>query len=124
MILNTKCYNEHMVKICKKHGAVSHFKRIDGTYRCGKCASEWVIASRRRKKEKLVEIFGGKCKLCGYNKYAGALDFHHIKPSTKSFALSVKGLVYAWENILKEARKCALLCKNCHTEVEAGITKL
>jgi len=65
-------------------------------FRCGKCASEWVIASRRRKKEKLVEMFGGKCKLCGYNKYAGALDFHHIKPSTKSFALSVKGLAYAW----------------------------
>ena len=113
-----------MIKRCKNHGNVYHFKRKDGSYRCGKCASEWVINSRIRKKEKLIKIFGGKCKICGYNKYVGALDFHHLNPKTKSFALSVKGLCYSWNTVKKEAEKCIILCKNCHTEVENGITKL
>ena len=113
-----------MKKICKKHGNVHHFKRNDGSYRCGKCASEWVINSRIRKKKELIKIFGGKCKICGYNKYVGALDFHHLNPETKSFALSVKGLCYSWDAVKREAKKCIILCKNCHTEVENGITKL
>ena len=113
-----------MEKLCKKHGRTEHFPRKDGTYRCGKCASAWVSTNRRNKKQRLVELHGGACILCGYNRYAGALDFHHKNPKTKKFALSVKGLSYAWEEIQKEAEKCVLLCKNCHAEVEAGIKKL
>jgi len=96
-------------------------KRSDGSFRYGKCASKWVINSRIKKKEKLVKIFGGKCMICGYKRYIGALDFHHINPSTKLFSLSVKGLCYSWDSILKEAKKCILLCKNCHTEIENNI---
>ncbi len=113
-----------IIKKCKKHGLTKHFDRKDGSWRCGKCASQWVIDSRRKKKINLVKIFGGKCVLCGYNQYVGALDFHHINQSEKVFSLSVKGLCYAWEDILKEAKKCALLCKNCHAEVEIGIRKI
>mgnify|MGYP001611560632 CR=1 FL=1 len=82
--------------------------------------------SKRSQKlrEMAKEYKGGKCILCGYNKYLGALDFHHLNAETKSFALSVKGLSYSWESLLAEANKCVLVCKNCHTEVEAGITKL
>ena len=113
-----------MIKTCKKHGAVSHFKRPDGAYRCGKCASSWVVDSRRNKKTKLIKLFGGKCKLCGYKKYNGSLDFHHLDPRTKSFSLSVKGLCYSWDSILEEAKKCVILCKNCHMEVESEISKI
>lgn len=69
-------------------------------------------------------MFGGRCVVCGYKKYAGALDFHHINPKTKNFALSVKGLSYSWARIVKEAQKCVLVCKNCHMEIEAHITSL
>lgn len=113
-----------MLKQCKKHGQVNHFKRPDGTFRCSKCASQWVTASRVGKKKRLVELFGGSCKVCGYNKYVGALDFHHLDPSKKSFALSVRGLCYSWTTVLAEAKKCVLLCKNCHTEVSNGIVVL
>lgn len=113
-----------MVKNCTKHGQTKHFLRSDGAFRCGKCASGWVINHRRRKKEKLVEMFGGKCVVCGYKKYAGALDFHHVDPKTKTFALSVKGLSYSWDSLVKEAKGCVLVCKNCHTEIESGITVL
>ena len=113
-----------MTKVCKLHGQTKHFPRPDGAFRCGKCASSWVIKNRRNKKAKLVEQFGGKCIVCGYKKYAGALDFHHTNPKAKEFALSVKGLSYSWDSLVKEAEKCVLVCKNCHTEIEAGITPL
>ncbi len=113
-----------MDKICKKHGLTYYFKRKDGSFRCSKCASFWVINNRRKKKDELVKLFGGKCILCGYNKYSGSLDFHHKNSKNKSFSLSVKGLSYSWDSILKESKKCVLLCKNCHTEVENKITKL
>lgn len=113
-----------MIKKCKKHGLAEHFERKDGSYRCGKCASDWVIKSRQNKKGKLVKLFGGKCIVCGYNKYAGALDFHHLDSANKKFSLSVKGLCYSWDTILNEAKKCVLLCKNCHTEVGAKIIDL
>lgn len=113
-----------MIKSCKTHGNTKHFLRPEGTYRCGKCASAWVIQHRQHKKARLVELFGGKCIVCGYKKYAGALDFHHTNPKEKEFALSVKGLSYSWDSLVKEARKCVLVCKNCHTEIEAGITRI
>jgi hypothetical protein len=113
-----------MEQKCKKHGVTFHFKRKDGSCRCGKCASEWVIRSRIEKKKKLVKLFGGKCRICGYNKYTGSLDFHHLNPKNKSFALSVRGLCYSWDTVAKEAKKCIILCKNCHAEVEGGIVKL
>ena len=62
--------------------------------------------------------------MCGYDKYVGALDFHHKDPKTKNFALSVQGLSYSWQNLLKEAQKCVLVCKNCHAELEAGVVAL
>ncbi len=111
------------MQTCKKHGLTKHFPRPDGSNRCGKCASSWVIKNRQEKKRKLVEQFGGKCQLCGYDKYFGALDFHHTNPKDKSFALSVKGLSYSWSSLVAEAAKCILLCKNCHAEVEAGVSK-
>ncbi len=49
---------------------------------------------------KLIQKFGGKCVVCGYNKYAGALDFHHLDPKTKTFALSVKGLSYSCDSLV------------------------
>ena len=110
-----------MVRACNKHGETKHFPRPDGSFRCGKCASQWVIKNRQNKKRKLVELFGGKCKICGYKKHFGALDFHHTDKETKEFALSVKGLSYSWESLLAEAKKCILVCKNCHSEIEAGL---
>ena len=83
-----------------------------------------MINSRRKKKGRLVEMFGGKCALCGYKNYFGALDFHHINPKNKSFTLSVKGLCYSWNTVIGEAKKCLLLCKNCHAEVENGVTEI
>jgi len=69
-----------------------------------------------RKKE-LVNLSGGKCNRCGYSKNYSGLTFHHIYPKDKSFNLDVRHLSNrSWEEVVKEASKCELLCHNCHAE--------
>jgi hypothetical protein len=72
----------------------------------------------------LVEEAGGRCVVCGYSRYLGALGFHHVDPETKSFALGAVGVTRSLEKARAEAAKCILLCANCHAEVEAGIVSL
>lgn len=85
--------------------------------------SEYLIAAvakRRRKiREMAVEYKGGKCVFCGYAKYVGALDFHHLE--NKSFGISDKGYTRSWEVIRQELDKCILVCANCHREIHAGL---
>ena len=50
------------------------------------------------------------------------LEFHHLDPSTKKFQLGHSGRTRSLARARAEARKCVLLCANCHREVEAGIT--
>jgi hypothetical protein len=71
-----------------------------------------------------VELKGGKCQICGYNKYIGALSFHHLDEKNKSFDLSTRGLTRSWSKIRKEISKCILVCENCHREIHGGLIKL
>ena len=105
-----------MIKECNKHGFVEHVLRKDKRIRCKKCAVEAVQKRRDRVKELAVEYKGGKCIKCGYNKYVGALEFHHLDPSQKDFAIASKGYTRSWEKIKEELDKCILLCSNCHRE--------
>lgn len=67
------------------------------------------------------------CKMCGYNKHAAALHFHHIDHSTKLGHVSYFVSLFAKaskktreakkEQIRREILKCELLCSNCHTEI-------
>lgn len=72
---------------------------------------------RYAKKKRLVELCGGKCCNCGYDKHTGALDFHHIDESLKLFSIRSNHLSRPAEDIAEEVNKCALLCANCHREV-------
>lgn len=85
------------------------------------------LQRKRRKnfKTQLVNLCGGKCELCGYNKTLSSLDFHHIDKNTKKFGIS-NGYYHskAKEEILKEVKKCVLLCSNCHHEVHDGIASI
>lgn len=80
------------------------------------------VSKRRRViKQKAIEYKGGKCELCGYQKYRGALDLHHLNPAGKSFAISQRGHSRAWNRVKIELDKCVLVCANCHREIEAGL---
>ena len=114
-----------VLRICSIHGEAV-FVRYGETdhYRCLRCRRDRVIARRRKVKQILVAEAGGCCAVCGYAKYAGALQFHHRDPSSKRFGLALNGVARSIARARAEAAKCVLLCANCHAEVEAGVTGL
>jgi len=108
---------------CARHGRTEFWLEGRGIYRCLRCRSEAVAKRRRRLKEILVADAGGRCVVCGYDRCIGALQFHHLDGELKQFGLADRGLTRSLEAVRAEAAKCALLCANCHAEVEAGIVK-
>jgi Homeodomain-like domain-containing protein len=110
---------------CATHG-VTTFVRYgpDDHLRCRLCRRQRVSDRRRRVKEILVAEAGGACRLCGYDRSVAALHFHHIDPEQKLFGLALRGVARSLERCRAEARKCVLLCANCHAEVEAGLARL
>ena len=74
----------------------------------------------KNRKLKMIELKGGKCQHCGYNKCITALVFHHPDPSKKSCDFygnhGVGKWRRTWKTIMEELGKCTLLCMNCHQE--------
>lgn len=116
--------NDVVMKECKKHGFTEYALRADGTCRCKKCASEAVQRRREKLKKLLVEYKGGKCEICGYDKCVSALEFHHLNPEEKDFAIGQKGYTRSFERNKSEVDKCILVCSNCHREIHDGLIDL
>jgi transposase-like protein len=108
---------------CQHHGMTRYVRRVDG-FRCAGCEAAHVVAWRRKIKRVLVEEAGGACALRGYSRFPAALQFHHVDPEAKSFALSREGVTRSLARARAEAQKCVLLCANCHAEVEGGFVEL
>jgi hypothetical protein len=89
---------------------------------CGKSRTNQncMLLQRRRglvRKLKLVQMMGGGCSNCEYNRSLAGITFHHVNPDDKGFSLDMRSLSNrAWSEILKEAEKCILLCSVCHAE--------
>lgn len=113
-----------VVQRCARHGLARHAIESSGFMRCTRCRAERVSERRRAVKRILVAEAGGRCVLCGYDRFVGSLEFHHVDPSTKRFGLSSRGLARSIEAAREEASKCVLLCANCHAEVEGGVVPL
>lgn len=88
-----------------------------------KCITCITRERRHSVKKKAIELLGGKCQVCGYDRCQRAMHFHHLDPSLKSFSIS-SFQNSAWSLIEAELTKCVLLCSNCHAEVEDGIIKV
>jgi len=75
---------------------------------------------REEKKIRLDAIKAKQgCADCGENDPC-CLDFHHIDPSTKTYAVSrLYAGTWNWERILKEIALCKVLCANCHRKEHA-----
>lgn len=112
---------KYVTSNCRRHGEARFVLEGRGYYRCTRCRAERVSQRRRRVKAQLVDEAGGRCALCGYNRCVGALSFHHLDPGEKSFGLARGGVTIGIGRLREEARKCVLLCANCHAEVEAGL---
>jgi len=109
---------------CRRHGETEFGIEGRGYYRCKRCRSESVARHRRKLKEIIVAEAGGSCAICGYSRYVGALEFHHLNPSDKRLTLSWNGVTLSLDTLRAEARKCLLVCSNCHAEIEGGVTKV
>jgi len=114
--------SREMVSRCQRHGETSFVREGRGYFRCKRCRVEATVRRRHRLKRILVEEAGGKCILCGYSRCVRALEFHHLDPKTKEFPLAHSGRTRSIAKLRAEASKCALLCANCHAEVEAGVS--
>lgn len=106
---------------CRVHGETDFVLEGRGAYRCVRCRNDRVAERRRRVKEILVAEAGGACIRCGYDRFHGALQFHHLDPSAKTFGIGQDGVTRSLDAMRVEARKCVLVCANCHAELEAGI---
>lgn len=101
-------------RVCRKTYEGGHHKHKD---LCDTCKS---YLQRKNSKEKAVELKGGKCQFCGYNKCVQALDFHHLDMSQKSAGVS-SIFHMSWDKIEAEIDKCVLVCANCHGEIHDGL---
>ena len=118
--------NERQCSRCKEILKLEDFvqfkKRntIRYTY-CKKCWNEITREHKRSRKINLIEAHGGKCRFCGYDRCPNALEFHHIHPENKDFGISEK---YGRKAMSEEAKKCILICSNCHRELHDGMISL
>lgn len=114
-----------LMRECAKHGW-TWFRRTGAStrYRCACCTVESVSDRRRRIKQILVDEAGGSCVACGYSDCVGVLQFHHVDPASKRFHVGREGVTRSLDRARAEARKCVLLCANCHAEVELGFRAL
>ena len=113
--MSTKlCVNCKHVFLVEKFHLIKKEKRY--TSWCRSCLYTYQKNRWKDRKHKAIELKGGACAICGYNKNYAAMEFHHLDPKEKE--LDWKKLRQVkWEFIVTELQKCTLLCSNCHREV-------
>jgi len=109
----TKCKKELPLKDFSRKGERLHSW-------CRSCLYLCQSEVDNKKKEKAVQYKGGKCIHCGYDKYYGALEFHHRNPSEKDVNFK-KLRKRKWDEYKKELDKCDMVCSNCHSEIHHKI---
>jgi len=72
------------------------------------------VLRRRDRKKEILDAIGraAKCERCGYDRCIAALDFHHREPHEKDSLVTALPIGRA----IEEAKKCVVLCANCHRE--------
>jgi hypothetical protein len=76
-----------------------------------------VKSFRKRIKIALVNAFNNECYICKIKRPPEFYEFHHIDPESKKFGFSA-GNTHSKQKTIEEAKKCVMLCPNCHREIE------
>lgn len=108
------------IKSCKICGPTEFYRQNNGRWRCRRCIIDAVKRWKKNTKLKVIEYFGGKCKICSYSRAPSVLELHHLDPTKKEFSIT-NGSLKSWKRIETELKKCVLLCANCHREVHSGL---
>lgn len=89
-------------------------------YHCGEGQKQKRFLRNRMDRKsyikKLKAEAGGKCTKCGYNKSLNSLHFHHVNDD-KEGNVSRLAAMGCFARARAEARKCVLVCANCHGEI-------
>ena len=113
------CGNEKIIQ-------TSHL--IDGrTKSCGCSRNKTihpVVDFRKKIKIALVEGFQHKCMCCGLEDEPVLYDFHHLIPEEKSFSIANSSTTRSREVYANEAKKCIMVCSNCHRRIENKLIDL
>jgi hypothetical protein len=109
---------------CEKAVPEGHFqaegsltKHRPAKVHCAACSER---GHSRSMKVRAVAYFGGKCFDCAGAFQPCVFDFHHLASAFKERAIA-ELMAGSWEILLKELKKCALLCANCHRIRHHGI---
>ena len=125
---NVLLQNPRYCRICEKVLTLRARGKYNGLFCSLKCSkhSQGLARVRRnaqgrkRGKEVTLAFHAYKvslgCSKCGYNKFGGSLDFHHVNPQDKERRIERRHWFLQTELIKQELAKCVLLCKNCHYE--------
>lgn len=87
--------------------------------------SKKVKLQRLRKRKLRIKVINYKTSIgcpCG-ERHPACLDFHHTSDKEIEISNAVR-LGWCWERILKEIKKCELLCANCHRKLHFKPIKL
>ncbi len=72
-------------------------------------------------KKELLNKLGNKCTHCGCDK-PHVLQLHHEIPKDKRFSFALAEMKFhSIEELNAEAKKCILLCTNCHGSIHKGV---
>jgi len=95
-----------------------HYHKYGDMYRQRAIQRKLVVKADLRLRM-LNYLKGKSCGICEMSDIR-VLEFDHIDTSNKSFSIAT-GLsnLYKWDRIMEEAKKCRLLCANCHKIVTA-----
>jgi len=108
-------------KYCGKECKLTPSQKTKSASKREQCNSCSVTKRRWKSKIELVNLLGGKCSRCGWDKHPAGLQFHHRDPSQKEFMLNANKLLIKGRHT--EVLKCELLCACCHM-IEHANTEL
>lgn len=80
---------------------------------------KWLKNWKEQRNQKIADyidniLLSSKCKYCGESDIR-CLEFHHRNPKKKKFKISeATGRGLSLKTIVKEIKKCDILCANCH----------
>jgi len=78
----------------------------------GRCAAHYKLHKRLTFKQQLIDMLGGKCHMCQGQFHHAAFDFHHNEDKVENISSMFDSK--SKTEVLKEVKKCTLLCANCH----------
>ena len=113
---NPKLYRRHHCHTChhRKWKEANSNAKVKIRTNVNKAKQTYRDRMGEMKLQLMCDIGQTKCKNCGIDNPI-VLCFHHRNKKEKSFGIAWGfGHSYAYETLLTEAKKCDVLCANCH----------